>query len=99
MVQLTDIHSLTGFLRNHKRHLSRLAKTGRPEVLTVNGEAKVVIQDAAAYQRLLEAIDQIDTERVIRERLKSAASGTATLTAASVLAEARQVLAKATKSS
>ena len=50
MVQLTDIHSLTGFLRDHKAHLERLAATGRPEVLTVNGKARVVVQDAASYQ-------------------------------------------------
>ena len=37
MIDISDIHPLTGFLRDHKAHLERLRATGRPEVLTVNG--------------------------------------------------------------
>ncbi len=34
--------------------MARLKKNSRPLVLTVNGKAEVVVQDAAANQRLME---------------------------------------------
>ena len=74
MVQLNDIHSLTDFLRNHKTHIQRLASTGQPEVLTVNGKARVVIQDAAAYQKLLNAVEAAQVERIVN-RLAALDSG------------------------
>ncbi len=54
MFDLKDIHSLSEFQRNARAHIEHLKKTGRPEVLTVHGEAEVVVQDARAYQRLLD---------------------------------------------
>jgi hypothetical protein len=36
--------------------LKRLKATGRPEVLTVNGKAELIVQDAAAYEETLAAI-------------------------------------------
>lgn len=92
MVQLNDIHPLTGFLRDHKAHLERLAATGRPEVLTVNGKARVVIQDAEAYQKMLDALDTIETERIVRERLASLDRGEAGVPAEQVLADVRKRL-------
>lgn len=54
MVDLNDIYSLSDFQRNARAHLDRLKKTGKPEVLTVHGQAEVVVQNAEAYQRLLD---------------------------------------------
>lgn len=51
-----DIHSLTDFQRNTKAHLKKLKATGRPEVLTVNGKAELIVQNAAAYEETLDAI-------------------------------------------
>lgn len=56
MVALSDIRSLTDFQRNTKAHLRRLKSTGRPEVLTVNGKAELIVQDAAAFEDMLDAI-------------------------------------------
>jgi hypothetical protein len=56
MIKVQDILSLTEFHRNTKRHMTRLHATGRPELLTVIGKAKLVVQDAAAYQRVLDRI-------------------------------------------
>lgn len=56
MIALEDIRSLTDFQRNTKSHLKRLKATGRPEVLTVNGRAELIVQDAAAYEETLDAI-------------------------------------------
>lgn len=75
MIDVTDIHPLTGFLRDHKSHLERLQATGRPEVLTVNGRARVVVQDAEAYQRLMDIVDTIETEAILRERIASLQAG------------------------
>jgi len=54
MIDLNEVFSLTEFQRNARDHVERLAKTGKPQVLTVNGKAVVVIQDAASYQRMLD---------------------------------------------
>lgn len=75
MIELTDIHPLTGFLRDHKSHIERLQATGRPEVLTVNGRARVVVQDAEAYQRLMDIVDAVETEAILRERIASLKAG------------------------
>lgn len=53
-----DIHSLSHFKRKTAELLARMKKTGNPVVLTLNGTAKVVVQDAAAYQRLLELAER-----------------------------------------
>ena len=56
MIRPEDIGPLTDFNRNTKAHLKRLRRTGRPELLTVNGRAQVVVQSASAYQRLLASL-------------------------------------------
>jgi PHD/YefM family antitoxin component YafN of YafNO toxin-antitoxin module len=61
-IKLQDIASLTDFHRNSKAHCKRLKSSGRPAVLTVNGKAVLVVQDAAAYQRLLEAVERAKVE-------------------------------------
>lgn len=71
MVYLEDIYSLTDFQRHAKEHIERLKQTGRPEVLTVNGRAEVVIQDAASYQKLLELVDRLEAIEGIKQGLES----------------------------
>lgn len=63
MIRPEDIGSLTDFARNAKAHLDRLRRTGRPELLTVNGKAEVVVQNAVAYQRLLESLERLQRDR------------------------------------
>ena len=58
MIRPDDIGSLTDFSRNAKAHIRRLKRTGRPELLTVNGKAEVVVQNASAYQRLIESLEK-----------------------------------------
>jgi prevent-host-death family protein len=62
MVRPEDIGSLTDFTRNTKAHLKRLKRTGRPELLTVNGKAEVVVQSASAYERLVKALEKLKSE-------------------------------------
>lgn len=56
MINMQDIRSLTDFQRNTKAHLKRLKNTGRPEVLTVNGRAELIVQNASAFEEMLDAI-------------------------------------------
>lgn len=55
-----DIRSLSDFKRNTAELLDRLRKTGHPLVLTINGKAEVVVQDAGAYQALLDRVETIE---------------------------------------
>ena len=72
------IDSLTNFKRQTADYLARLHKTGEPVVLTVNGKAEVVVQDAAAYQKLLDAAHRAEREETvaaIREGLADVKAG------------------------
>jgi PHD/YefM family antitoxin component YafN of YafNO toxin-antitoxin module len=57
MIDLSRIHSLTDFLRNHKQFVDRLKASESPDVLTVNGRPELVIQSAAGYQELLSRLE------------------------------------------
>ena len=70
-----QIHSLTDFLRNHKAHVTRLKETQAPEVLTVNGKAEVVVQDAASYQSMLDCLHHMETLAAIQEGMASVERG------------------------
>lgn len=76
MIDLTDIQSLSEFQRRTKEQLKAMQRTGRPKVLTVNGRAALVVQDAKAYQKLLDLVDQAETVLTLRRRLDSARTGT-----------------------
>jgi PHD/YefM family antitoxin component YafN of YafNO toxin-antitoxin module len=70
-----NIHPLTDFLRHHKRHLQRLKRSQRPTVLTLNGKAEVVVQDAKAYQAMLEDIEAMQVKAGIAEGIASMERG------------------------
>lgn len=63
----TDIHSLSDFKRKTSKFMTQMKKTGQPVVLTINGKAEMVVQDAASYQRLLERADQAEMIEFLRE--------------------------------
>ena len=71
----TDIQSLTAFRRASGDFWEQLRKTQRPLVLTVNGNAAVVVQDAEAYQRLLDIAAQADANEGIRQGLEDEKNG------------------------
>src|SRR5215203_2235645 len=70
-----DIRSLSDLQRNAKSHIKRLKKTGRPQVLTVNGQAEVVVQHAASYQKLLEELEHAQASAGICRGLESMKRG------------------------
>lgn len=67
-----DIQSLTTFRRRSTEFLKQLKKSKRPVVLTVKGKAAAVVQDAEAYQHLLNIAAQADAEEGIRQGLEDA---------------------------
>jgi PHD/YefM family antitoxin component YafN of YafNO toxin-antitoxin module len=75
MLDTREIHPLTDFLRNHKAHVTRLKETHAPEVLTVNGKAEIVIQEAQSYQRMIERLQHMETLAAIQEGMASAERG------------------------
>lgn len=70
-----DIQSVTTFRRNPALFMEQVKKTKRPVVLTVKGKAAAVIQDAEAYQRLLDIAARADVNEGIRQGLEDVAMG------------------------
>lgn len=75
MIHVKDIDSLTAFQRNTKEHLRRLKKSRRPMVLTVNGKAELVVQDAESYQHLAELAERAEAIAGIRRGLEDVRHG------------------------
>jgi prevent-host-death family protein len=70
-----DTHPLTEFKRNTLDFLRQLKETGNPVVLTINGKAELVVQDAASYQRLFDLAEQLETVQAVKEGLASVDCG------------------------
>jgi prevent-host-death family protein len=70
-----DIQSLTSFRRRSGKFIRQLKTSKRPVVLTVKGRAAAVVQDAKAYQRLLDLAARADAEEGIRQGLEDANKG------------------------
>jgi prevent-host-death family protein len=75
MIDLREIRSVTEFQRNIKDYVGRLKKKKTPLVLTVNGRAELVVQDAESYQRMLDRLDRAETLAAIRRGMEQAARG------------------------
>ncbi|MGI9070053.1 MAG: type II toxin-antitoxin system Phd/YefM family antitoxin [Bryobacteraceae bacterium] len=76
MLNITkDIQSLTTFRRRSGEFLKQLRKSKRPVVLTVKGKAAAIVQDAEAYQRLVDIAAQADAGEGIRQALEDIRKG------------------------
>jgi len=75
MIDLANVHALSDFQRNAKKHIRRLKASGEPAVLTVNGQAEVVIQSAESYQKLLRDQELLESLRSISRGLDQAKRG------------------------
>jgi prevent-host-death family protein len=71
----SDIQSLTAFRRRSGDLMKQLKNSKRPVVLTVKGKAAAIVQDAEAYQRLLDIAGLADAEEGIRPGLDDVAHG------------------------
>jgi PHD/YefM family antitoxin component YafN of YafNO toxin-antitoxin module len=70
-----DIHSLTDFKKNTPEFLQQLKQTGDPVILTINGKAELVVQDAASYQKLLDLAEEAKVIEGIRQGLEDMKAG------------------------
>ena len=70
-----DIHSLTEFKRNTTQFIEHLKQTKDPLVLTVDGKAALVVQDAESYQTLLEAAELVETLKGVKRGLEEMKQG------------------------
>jgi prevent-host-death family protein len=76
MLDITkDIQSLTTFRRRSGDFMKQLKKSKRPVVLTVKGKAAAIVQDAEAYQRLLDVAAAADAAEGIRQGLDDVVHG------------------------
>jgi len=76
MLDITkDIQSLTNFRRKSREFLKAMKKTKRPVVLTVNGRAEAVVQDAESYQRLLDSAARADVYEAVRQGVDDIVQG------------------------
>lgn len=70
-----DIHSLTDFKKKTPEFLKQLKDTGEPVVLTINGRAELVVQDAASYQKLMDIAKQADEMESLRVAIEEMKAG------------------------
>ena len=76
MLDITkDIQSLTSFRRRSGVVMKQLKKSKRPLVLTIKGKAAAVVQEAGAYQRLLDIAARADAKEGIRQGLEDTRKG------------------------
>ena len=66
-----DIHSLTDFKRRTSELVEQLQQPKRPIVLTVNGRPAVVVQEAEAYQEILDDMRELETWRSESEQCRA----------------------------
>lgn len=70
-----DVQPVTAFRNHSSEVIAHLRETGRAMTLTVNGKAAAVLQDAVAYQHLLDLAAAASAEEGIRQGLEEVAQG------------------------
>lgn len=70
-----DIQSLTDFKKNTPEFVEQLKQTGEPIILTINGKAEIVVQDAAAYQKLRRMVEEARVLEGIRQGIADMNAG------------------------
>jgi prevent-host-death family protein len=90
------INSLSNFKRNTPELLRQLRESGQPIVLTINGKAELVVQDAASYQKLMELAERAEEMESLRVAVEEMRAGKGT-PIEEMFAEMEQILAAKTK--
>jgi prevent-host-death family protein len=70
-----EIDSLSNFKRNTSEFIEQLKETGKPIVLTINGKAELVVQDAGSYQKLLEIAEKLETIEALKPAIEEMKAG------------------------
>ena len=75
MIDQREVRSVTEFQQNIKDYVGHLKEKKTPMVLTVNGHAELVVQDAVSYQEILDRLERAETVGAIRRGMKDAEEG------------------------
>jgi len=76
MIDLSkETHSLTEFQGHTAVFIDHLKRTKQAMVLTVEGKAELVVQDAQSYEKLLEAAELLETLKGINNGLEQMKQG------------------------
>jgi PHD/YefM family antitoxin component YafN of YafNO toxin-antitoxin module len=75
MIDLREVRSVTEFQRNLKGYVGRLKAKKAPLVLTINGRAEIIVQDASSYQALLDRLERAETVAAIRQGMEESERG------------------------
>jgi PHD/YefM family antitoxin component YafN of YafNO toxin-antitoxin module len=75
MIDLREIRSVTDFQRNLKDYVGQLKEKKHPLVLTVNGRAELIVQNAGSYQALLDRLERAETVAAIRQGIEQLERG------------------------
>ena len=73
-----DIHSLSDFKRHTSEFVEQMRGSGHALILTINGKAELVVQDAASYQKLLDRVDELEALEGIQRGLADVQAGRTT---------------------
>lgn len=72
---MPETTNVTDLQRGAHELMKRLKETRRPEVLTTDAEGEIVVQDADAYQELLDKLDRAEAIVGIQRGLASMRRG------------------------
>ena len=86
---LTYTQPLAAFRENPTELLNRAIETDGPITLTVDGKPAIILQEASAYQRLLDIAAEATADEDLRDGLEDIAAGR-TRPAREVFAELRE---------
>lgn len=75
MLDVREIYPLSDFQRNARQFIEQLQSSHKAIVLTVNGKASVIMQDAASYQELLDELELARSAARIRQGIAEASAG------------------------
>ena len=75
MIEPSEVLSLSDFTQKSSECIARLAASGRPHVLTIEGLPKAVLLGVDAYERLVERADRFDLVDRVREGVEDARAG------------------------
>jgi PHD/YefM family antitoxin component YafN of YafNO toxin-antitoxin module len=64
MLDMFKRYPLSEFQENTEDFISRLKESQQPIVLTIDGEDAVVVEDAIAYQEMLDRLNALLTEEL-----------------------------------
>lgn len=70
-----DVDSPSNSERDIPKFLRRLKEAGHPVVLTINGEARLVVQDPASYEKLLEIAERAEQMEALGEAVEEMRAG------------------------